>query len=272
MARLCYSLKNNVSKTFFNGEYMSKRKRSESNGNGNNELNRSENQSPAQRKTSVISKLTLKALNENQKKAIKSISFNKITIITGPSGSGKTHISSVYGLMEVLRGKYKKLIITRPCVEAYGETMGFLPGDILAKSFPYITPVLDIFGEFLSSSEINKLISEGLISVVPFAFMRGNNFKNAFVVAEESQNTTPKQMHLFLTRLGENSKMVINGDLAQSDIQNNMNGLQDALQKFRNIDGIGIVEMSRQDIVRDPLVQTIVEIYEKEEREKDLPI
>ena len=212
-----------------------------------------------------IHRISLVARTSNQKEVLKSLWQNRITFVSGPAGSGKTYISATYGLMELIKGKFEKIVITRPCVEAYGENMGFLPGTLFAKAEPFLRSVIDVFGDHAPVNEINRLMEDGMITIVPLAFMRGLSFKNSFIVADEMQNSQVSQMMLLLTRLGENSKMVITGDLTQSDLREGTNGLEDAIGRFDKVDGIGIYKFLREDIVRDPLVQVIVDKYEKED-------
>lgn len=230
---------------------------------------------PEQKPQKNINKITLQAKTPNQKEVLKSLWQNRITFVTGPAGAGKTYLASTYGLMELMKGKYERLVITRPCVEAYGESLGFLPGTVLDKAGQYICQVLDVFGEHVDTKVINKFIEDEQIQIVPLAFMRGRSFKNTFIIGEEFQNSQVSQMMLFLTRLGENSKMAITGDLTQSDLQNDMNGLKDAVVRFKDTEGIGIINLTREDIVRDPMVQIIVDKYEEKENKEnkeELPI
>jgi len=174
-----------------------------------------------------------------------------------------THLATIFGLQQLIWGNYQKLIITRPCIEACGESLGFLPGDFNAKIAPYLIPIWDILLESLRKTDLNLLIEEGKIVTIPLAYHRGITFKNAFVIADEMQNTLPQQMRMFLTRMGMGSKVVITGDVSQSDIRNK-NGLSDIIERLDNLENVGIVEMDRTCIVRHPLVASIEDRYSLE--------
>jgi len=208
-------------------------------------------------------KISLSALNNAQKNAIKIIKDNDLTILHGAPGTGKTHLATIFGLQQLIWGNYQKLIITRPCIEACGESLGFLPGDFNAKIAPYLIPIWDILLESLRKTDLNLLIEEGKIVTIPLAYHRGITFKNAFVIADEMQNTLPQQMRMFLTRMGMGSKVVITGDVSQSDIRNK-NGLSDIIERLDNLENVGIVEMDRTCIVRHPLVASIEDRYSLE--------
>lgn len=205
--------------------------------------------------------IVLTAKNESQKSILKSIKDNTLTIISGPPGSGKTHIPVVYGLQQVLRGNYSRLIFTRPCVEAYGENLGFLPGDFNDKIAPYMIAIFDILTRVYDKKKIEALFSAGVIQTIPLAFQRGITFQDAFVVGDEFQNTIPQQVRMFLTRMGENCKIVITGDPAQTDI-NGTNGLVDVMSRLENShEDISIIHMNYEDVVRHPLVEFIDRKY-----------
>jgi phosphate starvation-inducible PhoH-like protein len=165
-------------------------------------------------------------------------------------------------------GEIEKIILTRPAVEA-GERLGFLPGDIKEKIDPYLRPIYDALNDMLSFSEVIKKIESGFIEIAPLAFMRGRTLSNAFIILDESQNTTAVQMKMFLTRLGENSKMVINGDLSQVDLPSGTkSGLRESINILKNVKEIGFLEFSDNDVVRNSLVSKIVKYYEKFEKDK----
>jgi len=205
-------------------------------------------------------KISLSALNAVQKNAIKIIKEHDLTILHGSPGTGKTHLATVFGLQQLIWGNYQKLIITRPCVEAYGESLGFLPGDFNAKIAPYLIPIWDILLESLRKTELNLLVEEGKIVTIPLAYLRGVTFKNAFVIADEMQNTLPQQMRMFLTRMGIGSKVVVTGDVSQSDIRDK-NGLSDIIERLDKLENVGILEMDKSCIVRHPLVANIETRY-----------
>ena len=159
-----------------------------------------------------------------------------------------------------MEGKYDKMIFTRPCVEANGENLGFLPGDLNEKIHPYMFPIFDFLSDHLSLKQIEWHIKAGSIMTLPLAFQRGVTFCNSFVLLDEGQNTTPEQIRMFLTRIGKNCKVVITGDPLQTDIKNK-NGLVDACERLEGIKDIGIVVMSKEDIMRNPIVAEIEERY-----------
>tara|TARA_Y100001978_G_scaffold199418_1_gene213711 strand:- start:19447 stop:20403 length:957 start_codon:yes stop_codon:yes gene_type:complete len=180
----------------------------------------------------------------------------------GPAGTGKTFLATVLAARFLNEKKIGKIILTRPAVEA-GENLGFLPGDLLQKVDPYLKPLYDSLHSIFGIEKTNSLIDKGIIEVAPLAYMRGRTLENAIVILDEAQNTTSSQMKMFLTRLGERSKMIVNGDISQIDLKNEEeSGLINALKIFSNIDGIKICYLNIQDVVRHPLVQKIISAYE----------
>ncbi len=204
--------------------------------------------------------IIITAKTENQKELLRSINENDVTIVYGPAGSGKSLLAVVSGLKDFAQGKYEKMIFTRPCVEANGENLGFLPGDLNEKISPYMLPIMDFLSDYLQPSKIEALMKEGAFVTIPLAFQRGCTFRNAFVLLDEAQNTIPEQIRMFLTRMGENCKVVINGDPRQSDIRRK-NGLVDAIERLQGVKNLGIVELTKEDIVRSPMVEEIEERY-----------
>lgn len=215
--------------------------------------------------------IIISAKNEEQKDLIKSINDNKITFVQGYPGSGKTFLSVSMGLQKVLDEKFSRMVISRPIVEAAGEKLGFLPGSLEEKSQPYMVPIFDTILEHINIKKLNSLIGNNsflsTIRILPLAYMRGLTFKDAYVVVDEAQNTTPEQMRMLLTRIGENCKVVICGDIYQSDIRAT-NGLENAFQILQGIEGIGFVTMSKQSIVRDKIVQQIEQCYREQHKNK----
>ena len=209
-------------------------------------------------------RIILSALNEKQKEALESISKNKITILYGSAGTGKTFLPVIWGLKELLEHKrFSKIILTRPCVEAFGEALGFLPGTMYEKVSPHLMPIFEILSDFLDESIFKKMISEKIIQIIPLAYMRGANFNRSFAILDEAENTIPEQMKLFLTRLGKDSKMVISGDPNQVDRRGNgSNGLTDAIKRLEGIEGIKSIYFDKTCIVRDPIIAKIEEAYE----------
>jgi len=186
----------------------------------------------------------------------------------GPAGTGKTYLAVAKAVVMMTEGKIDRIILTRPAVEA-GENLGFLPGDLKEKIDPYLRPLYDALYEMLPAETVDKKIEMGEIEIAPLAFMRGRTLNNAFVILDEAQNTTPMQMKMFLTRLGENSRMVINGDLTQTDLPRGVqSGLFDALEVVTKINNIGIVKFSERDVVRHGLVSKIVKAYDSRQAER----
>lgn len=208
-------------------------------------------------------KISLKALNQTQSDIIHAILENTITIIYGCAGSGKTHIPTILGLSEILNyQKYSKLILTRPCVEAFGEKLGFLPGDYRDKLEPYMMPMFNMLKSYIAEDYLHTLLNKEIIETIPIAFLRGMTFNDSFVIIDEAQNTTVEQMRLVMTRLGVGSKMVITGDPNQVDRAGaGHNGLTDAVSRFNDCDNIAIIKTETNSIVRDPLVQEIENRY-----------
>lgn len=195
-----------------------------------------------------------------QEAALECVEENQISLISGPAGTGKSHIAVVHGLRQFLDGEFKKMIFCRPCVEAYGEKLGFLPGDFNTKIAPYMQPIFDIMQRFLPRQDIESFIQSGQFITLPLAYQRGITFSDAFVIGDEFQNTQPSQMKMFLTRIGEKTKVVVTGDPYQSDIQMR-NGLSDAMDRLEGIEGVGIVKLTSDDIVRSKIVEAIETRY-----------
>ena len=248
---------------------MSRKKKSNNgeslhlNGNGNGNGNGNSNSKSKVKDVNLKTKkpVVISAKTENQKKLLKSIKENIVTIVSGYPGSGKTLLAVVSGLREFMMGKYEKMIFTRPCVEANGESLGFLPGDLNEKIHPYMIPIFDFLSEYLTVQEIDYLVSSQKIITLPLAFQRGCTFKNSFVILDEGQNTKPDQIRMFLTRIGENCKIVITGDPYQSDIKGK-NGLMDSITRLEGVNNLGIVYFGKEDILRNPIVAEIEERYE----------
>ena len=202
--------------------------------------------------------------NRKQAALIDSIYANDITFGLGPAGTGKTYIAVALALKMLLSHTVRKLILTRPVVEA-GESLGFLPGDLVQKINPYLRPLFDIMETLLPADVLRGMEESNIIEVAPLAYMRGRTLHNAVVILDEAQNTTKEQMKMFLTRMGEGSKLIITGDPSQSDIRGRSeSGLVHAVSLIRTIDGIGTVEFSADEVVRHSLVQKIINAYEKQ--------
>jgi len=184
----------------------------------------------------------------------------------GPAGTGKTYLAVAFAVSMLKTGAIEKIILTRPAVEA-GERLGFLPGDLKEKIDPFLRPIYDALNDMLPFSEVMKKIESGFIEIAPLAFMRGRTLSNSFIILDESQNTTSVQMKMFLTRLGENSKMVINGDLSQVDLPSGTrSGLRESINILKGTKDIGFIEFTDKDVVRNPLVSKIVSKYEEFEK------
>ncbi len=206
-------------------------------------------------KTSVIPR------SERQKKYVKALRESDITISAGPAGTGKTFLAVAVALTMLLEKKIERIILSRPAVEA-GERLGFLPGDIREKVDPYLRPLYDSLYDLLDFEKIQKKIEIGDIEIAPLAFMRGRTLKNSFAILDEAQNATDVQIKMFLTRIGENSKIVINGDPSQIDLPNkNLSGLNRAKKLLGNLKEISVVDFDHSDVVRHPLVSKIVKAY-----------
>ncbi len=198
-----------------------------------------------------------------QARYIQEMMKNEMVFGLGPAGTGKTYLAVALAVSMMLEGKIDKIILSRPAVEA-GENLGFLPGDFKDKVDPYLRPLYDALYEMLPAEQVDKKLAIGEIEIAPLAFMRGRTLSNAFIILDEAQNTTPMQMKMFLTRLGENSRMVINGDLSQVDLPRGVvSGLKDALDTLDNVPGIGSTTFSAADVVRHGLVAKIVKAYEE---------
>ena len=197
-----------------------------------------------------------------QKKYIEAIRKHDITFGIGPAGTGKTYLAVATALAALREGKTSRIILTRPAVEA-GEALGFLPGDLYEKITPYLRPLHDALQDMLPPEELQKLTERGTIEIAPLAYMRGRTLNNAFIILDEAQNSTTEQMLMFLTRLGNGSKAVITGDETQVDLPSHKHsGLAEAHRALKHTEGIAIVEFSKRDVVRHPLVQRIIAAYE----------
>jgi phosphate starvation-inducible PhoH-like protein len=199
---------------------------------------------------------------DGQAMYLESLQEHDIVFAVGPAGTGKTYLAVAAAIASMKRGLYRKLVLVRPAVEA-GERLGFLPGDLVEKVSPYLRPLYDALGDIVPFAEVKSYRERDIIEVVPLAFMRGRTLDNAFIILDEGQNTTPAQMKMFLTRMGRHSKVVVTGDVTQTDLARGVrSGLVDAREKLKGIPGIGFVALGRADIVRHPLVQRIVDAYE----------
>ena len=197
-----------------------------------------------------------------QEKYVDSIRKNMLTFAVGPAGTGKTYLAMALAVMALKNKDAERIILTRPAVEA-GEKLGFLPGDLTQKVDPYLRPLYDAMYDFMGADAYSRLLERGTVEVAPLAYMRGRTLSDAFIILDEAQNTTSEQMKMFLTRMGFGSKVIVTGDITQTDLPpGKTSGLAEAIQLLRDIPGIGIAELTGRDIVRHELVQRIVEAYE----------
>lgn len=207
----------------------------------------------------------VKAKTVGQQKYVDSIKKNTIVFGVGPAGTGKTFLAVAMAVNALKQKQISKIILTRPAVEA-GEKLGFLPGDLQSKIDPYLRPLYDALGEMLGSESFAKHLEKGVIEIAPLAYMRGRTLDDAFIILDEAQNTTPEQMKMFLTRLGNNSKAIVTGDITQIDLPFiKKSGLIEAIDILDNINGIDIFRFTHKDVVRHPLVQKIILAYEKKQ-------
>ncbi len=206
---------------------------------------------------------------QTQADFIQAMNTHEMVFGLGPAGTGKTFLAVAKAVSMMLEGKVDKIILTRPAVEA-GENLGFLPGDLKEKIDPYLRPLYDALYDMLPVDQVDKKLELGEIEIAPLAYMRGRTLSHAVVILDEAQNTTPMQMKMFLTRLGEGSRMVINGDLSQTDLPRGVqSGLADAIAVCRSIDEIKIVEFTEKDVVRHGLVSKIVKAYDRRAKEQN---
>ncbi len=199
----------------------------------------------------------------NQQRLADAFRRSKVIFAKGSAGTGKTYLAVAYAVDQLKKEKVSRIVLTRPAVEA-GESLGFLPGDMKEKVDPYLRPLYDALSEMLGQESLERLQEKGVIEIAPLAFMRGRTLKNAVVILDEAQNTTPAQMKMFLTRMGKDCQMIINGDPTQTDLlKKQESGLLQACEILQDIDGISIIELGQQDVMRSPLVQKMIERYEK---------
>jgi phosphate starvation-inducible PhoH-like protein len=206
----------------------------------------------------------IKPKTANQQKLVQMVKDNDLVFALGPAGTGKTYISVALAVRALKNKQVKKIIITRPAVEA-GENLGFLPGDLKEKIDPYLRPIYDGLNDMIPYEKLRYYMEREIIEIAPLAYMRGRTLNNAFILLDEAQNTTPMQMKMFLTRMGPDSKMIVTGDATQIDLPSRQSsGLKEAIRILRNVKGIGIMELNEKDVIRHRLVRDIIDAYGRE--------
>jgi phosphate starvation-inducible PhoH-like protein len=209
--------------------------------------------------------------SDGQARYLKALQQNELVFCVGPAGTGKTYLAVALAVNSLRKGRIKKIVLVRPAVEA-GEHLGFLPGDLEAKINPYLRPLLDALHDLMEYDQIRRYMDNDLIEIAPLAYMRGRTLNDAMIILDEGQNATVPQMKMFLTRMGQNARIVVTGDITQVDLPvATKSGLADAVDRLARVPGVGTVFLDRSDIVRHPLVQAIVNAYEEDEpaRERD---
>lgn len=203
--------------------------------------------------------------SKNQKKLVEAVDKKDLVFAVGPAGTGKTYISVALAVKALKDRDVKKIIITRPAVEA-GENLGFLPGDLKEKIDPYLRPIYDALHDMVPGEKLRYYMENGVIEIAPLAYMRGRTLNDAFILLDEAQNTTPMQIKMFLTRMGPNSKVIVTGDMSQIDLPTKQkSGLSESLKILSKVKGIGFIELDGKDVIRHKLVRSIIEAYDKEE-------
>jgi phosphate starvation-inducible protein PhoH and related proteins len=206
--------------------------------------------------------LVIRAKTENQQKMVNYILKNDMLFAVGPAGTGKTYTAVALAVRALKNKEVKRIILTRPAVEA-GENLGFLPGDMKEKLDPYMQPLYDALYDMIPTDKLNQYLENRTVQIAPLAFMRGRTLDNAFVILDEAQNTTESQMKMFLTRMGANAKFIVTGDVTQIDLPSKQpSGLLQALRLLKGVDGIGVIELDKSDVIRHKLVRAIIEKYE----------
>jgi phosphate starvation-inducible PhoH-like protein len=204
----------------------------------------------------------IKMKTQNQQRLVQAVKENDLVFALGPAGTGKTYVSVALAVKALKNKQVKKIIITRPAVEA-GENLGFLPGDLKEKIDPYLRPIYDALNDMVPFEKLQYYMEREIVEIAPLAYMRGRTLNNAFILLDEAQNTTPMQMKMFLTRMGPESKMIVTGDMTQIDLPGRQSsGLKEAVKILSNVKGIGIVELNEKDVVRHRLVREIIEAYQ----------
>lgn len=208
----------------------------------------------------------VRARTDGQARYLRALRDHELVFAVGPAGTGKTYLAVAMAVSALRRGQIKKIVLVRPAVEA-GERLGFLPGDLEAKINPYLRPLFDALHDLLEYNQLRRYMGNDLVEIAPLAYMRGRTLNDAIIILDEAQNATVAQMKMFLTRMGTNARIVVTGDPTQVDLPpGTSSGLIDAIDRLRDVPGVGIITLDRADIVRHPLVQAIVDAYESTER------
>jgi phosphate starvation-inducible PhoH-like protein len=216
----------------------------------------------------VNGKSTVRPRTDGQARYVHAMKDNDVTFCIGPAGTGKTYLAVGMAVSLLRQGIAKKIVLVRPAVEA-GERLGFLPGDIAAKINPYLRPLFDALNDMMDNEQVKRYMENDIIEIAPLAFMRGRTLNQAVIILDEGQNTTVPQMKMFLTRMGNGSKIIVTGDVTQVDLpRQTRNGLMDAVHRLRDLSGIATIYLTPHDIVRHPLVQRIVEAYDDDKPRK----
>ncbi len=212
---------------------------------------------------------TIRPKTANQQKLVSAVSNNDLVFALGPAGTGKTYISVALAVKALKNKQVKKIIITRPAVEA-GETLGFLPGDLKEKLDPYLRPIYDALFDMVPGEKLRYYMENNVIEIAPLAYMRGRTLNNAFILLDEAQNTTPNQIKMFLTRMGPQSKVIITGDTSQIDLpKKQKSGLIEATRILKDVEGIGFIALSGKDVVRHKIVKDIINAYDQHENKSE---
>ncbi|MCA9294606.1 MAG: PhoH family protein [Phycisphaerales bacterium] len=211
---------------------------------------------------------TIEPRTENQRRYLDAVESHDLVFAIGPAGTGKTYLAVAAAIHMLRTGRVKRAILTRPAVEA-GEKLGFLPGDQFAKVNPYLRPLLDALSDMLEYTTLKQFLASDVIEIAPMAYMRGRTLNDAIVILDEAQNTTRGQMQMFLTRMGERSKMIVTGDVTQIDLPDpTQSGLIDAARRLRRVQGVAFSVLERSDVVRHPLVQRVIDAYAAEDHDQ----
>ncbi len=211
---------------------------------------------------------TIRPRTAGQSRYVQAMREHDLVFSIGPAGSGKTYLAVAMAVEALKQGRIRKIVLVRPAVEA-GESLGFLPGDLQAKINPYLRPLLDALHEMVDYDQIKRYMEMDVVEVLPLAYMRGRTLNDSFIILDEGQNTTVTQMRMFLTRMGMGSKVVVSGDVTQTDLPSHaQSGLNDALTRLKKISGVSVVQLTKADIVRHRLVQDIVRAYDEDPRKK----